>query len=289
MPRTSILSPVATKREALHDLGSGRQTIPVSDLRSEPASPKAFWDDRLSSTGPFRGPGTSGYSEAYNRALYRFNARVMDILLGPLPIDWRNARVLDVGSGRGFWLEYLIRKGADVDGVELTDFGFARLSEQYPQVHMYRGDVADPTVLPPAARYDLITAISVFIHIVEDGALASALGILSSHLRTGGYLVFNEKYPATSVTAGGYCRNRSRADWASLLQAAGLTPVREIPSHVLMAGNRTLDLLGNVLPGILLFGDELLLRISDNTGVLSQSRLRSMVEPRSTFVAARKG
>ena len=81
------------------------QTQAEATLTEKGFDPKAYWESRLSDEYSLAGVGYSGLGLSYNRWLYRIRKRVFRrTVRGFLVGDPGAARVLDVGSGTGFYI-----------------------------------------------------------------------------------------------------------------------------------------------------------------------------------------
>jgi SAM-dependent methyltransferase len=140
--------------------------------------PAAYWERRLE---PFDlgVVGYSGLGLPYNRWLYRVRSFVFRRAVREIGLP-RAARVLDVGSGTGFYLAEWQRAGVrELTGSDLTSIAVNALGERYPRVPLVRWDVADEPPFPPASL-DAISAFDVLFHIVDDGRYRAALANLAS-------------------------------------------------------------------------------------------------------------
>jgi SAM-dependent methyltransferase len=129
------------------------------------------------------------------RALFRID---------PVPADpkmaetWRFAwrrrelHLIDIGSGTGHWIDFfrdvfLVQRAV---GVEIVPAMVAHLREKYASdqaVSILEADVADPSFTAEPA--DLVSAIGVMFHIVDDARWARALANLAECTKPGGLLV----------------------------------------------------------------------------------------------------
>lgn len=137
-------------------------------------------------------------------------------LLGPrLP---RGGRVLDVGCNSGELLSLFQARGFVPFGIERSP-GPARFAERQLGVAIWRGSAED--VLPPDARFELVTLCHVLEHIPEPSAL---LARLATSLAAGGRLLIevpNADDALLEVWAGGY-RPLCPGDHVSFFDAAHL-------------------------------------------------------------------
>lgn len=130
-------------------------------------------------------PGKSAY---YNRFFDRTQIYALEMALRALPLDLRNKQLLDVGCGRGRWLNYFRHRfGAITSGIDL--------SEEAIQSCLASGldaQVASVTALPmPDASFDVLTSITVLLHIPYDQK-AKAVSEISRVLKPGGHAILLE-------------------------------------------------------------------------------------------------
>ncbi len=133
----------------------------------------------------------------------RNNETVLDAIAGIRGI--RGLRILDVGSGHGWFVDAAARRGAEAEGIEPDPGVAARAVESGRTVTVGYF----PEALPEGATYDVICFNDVLEHIVDVG---SALAACRERLRPGGLL-------AVSVPDADGTLFRA----ASLLRLAGWT------------------------------------------------------------------
>jgi SAM-dependent methyltransferase len=103
-------------------------------------------------------------------------------------------RVLDIGSGAGHWIDFFLDHfdASRVVGVDFAEPCAVRLRAKYggePRVEVVEDDVSR-SGFELAERFDVIVAIGVMFHVVDDATWARAIDNLSSHLMEGGAAVF---------------------------------------------------------------------------------------------------
>ncbi|KKL59685.1 hypothetical protein LCGC14_2212870 [marine sediment metagenome] len=67
-------------------------------------TPREYWDARLRAHWDLSGVGRGDYGVAYNRWIYRAQDRAVRRAFHHCSVDVSGKRVLDVGSGTGYWL-----------------------------------------------------------------------------------------------------------------------------------------------------------------------------------------
>lgn len=152
-----------------------------------PYDPQPYWRALLSRSLDLRGVSWPDLSLSFNRWQYR--AR-LEAIRRVTPTA-AGLRVLDVGAGTGFWVALWQSLGAaDVCGVDLTETSVEHLRARFPSQRFSQGDIAQ--AVPFAGPFDLISAIDVLLHIVDDTAYAQALHNLRTVSKVGTRLVLLE-------------------------------------------------------------------------------------------------
>jgi SAM-dependent methyltransferase len=160
--------------------------------------PKRYWNDILSDSFDLRGVGHYGLSESENAKMYAEKRAIIErelerhaITLGP------DTRTLEIGSGVGFWTEFLRAKGIrHYTGNDIAQVSVDTLSKRYPDFTFVHGDAGEIT-LPPAS-FNLGWMIDVTQHITDDAAFTRALGNVWQALRPGATFVVTFWDPATN-------------------------------------------------------------------------------------------
>src|SRR4051812_15466128 len=96
---------------------------------------RAYWEDRLDRHPGREGVGHAGLGEGLNGWMYRVRRRVFLRELAPLMDALPSRRVLDVGSGTGFYLDRWRELGAAaIVASDLTEVAVRRLRSANPDV-----------------------------------------------------------------------------------------------------------------------------------------------------------
>jgi len=197
---------------------------------------KSYWEERLSGEYSLLGVGDIGLGHAYNYWLYRVRSSIFNRLVrthwsGELP-----ERILDVGSGTGFYIDLWLQFGVkEVMGADLTAVAVKNLSERFPSAAGFEQlDISAP--LPKSiekASFDAISVFDVLFHIVEDAKFESALQNLGSLLKPGGLMLYSDNFPDTTQEIG----HQSSRSWQlvePMLKKSGLKVRKRCPMFVLM-------------------------------------------------------
>ena len=221
--------------------------------------PFAFWQRVLSASPDLRGTGEPGLSLAYNRAMYDLRRRVLERELAREGVDPRGRDVLDGGSGVGFYVDWYLRHGARVTGIELTDAGAELLRRRFPEARVLQGDLAETD---PGGTFNIVNCWDVLYHIVDDARWEAALTNLARAVAPGGVLLVSDVLRPYHGSLAGHNKPREEAAYARVLAANGLAVRRTVPTHWFL--NRDLKLFKGVnrLHGLLHLTDRLLLALA---------------------------
>ena len=192
-----------------------------------------YWEERLRGDYSLGGVGYQGLGEAFNRWGYRARRRVFLRLIRPLVSP--GARVLDVGSGTGFYLGLWRELGASsVTGSDLTEVAVERLAAQHAGVEAVRLDVGDEAIDLPEGSFDAVSAMDVLFHITDDARFARALVNVARLLRPGGLLVFSDLFVRGGSWRAPHQAIRSLEEVRGAVTAAGLREELRRPMLVLL-------------------------------------------------------
>lgn len=160
--------------------------------------PQRYWNDILSESFDLRGVGHFGRSEAENAAMYAKKRAIIEGELARHRVVLDSAtRVLEIGSGVGYWTEFLRSKGIrHYTGNDIAEVSVATLGARYPDFTFLLGDAGQITL--PAASFDLGWMIDVTQHITDDAAFDRALTNIWQALRPGAAFVVTFWDPGTN-------------------------------------------------------------------------------------------
>lgn len=199
--------------------------MPDSDTRS-------YWERRFGNEVSLRTVGWLGLGGRFNAWMYRVRARQFRRLVALYAFP--GMRVLDVGSGSGFYVELWRRFGACVAGCDITDAAVDTLRARYPGVPFERADVGEPGALGESARYDAVSAMDVLFHIVDDARWSSALANVASVLRPGGVFVLSDNFVHGTALRAATQVNRSLEEFERELTRDGFEVLVRRPVFALM-------------------------------------------------------
>jgi SAM-dependent methyltransferase len=195
--------------------------------------PERYWSERLGETFSLAGVGWLGLGESFNRWMYAVRRRVFRrTIRGLLKLD--AARVLDVGSGTGFYVKLWRELGvSDITGSDLTAVAVERLRLLFPALRFEQVDISQK-VIQLDGPFDAISAMDVLFHVVDDDAYEQALHNLAMLLTPGGRLIFTENLLHGETQSADHQTSRSLRHVEALLRKAGLELELRRPMFVLM-------------------------------------------------------
>jgi SAM-dependent methyltransferase len=160
--------------------------------------PREFWNAVLAGSFDLRGVGHYRLTEEENRRLYEKKRAIVEQQLEKLAVALAPpTMVLEIGSGVGFWTEFLQAKGvARYTGNDIAPVSIERLRARYPDFTWLQGDAGD--IVLAAAAFDLAFMIDVTQHITDDRAFGAAMRNVWRALRPGGVFFVTYWDPGTN-------------------------------------------------------------------------------------------
>jgi SAM-dependent methyltransferase len=109
-----------------------------------------------------------------------------------------NASVLDVGCGAGHWVDFYLEVfgASEVTGIEISRLSTAALQQKYGgmnNVCILEADISSPDFFLDK-QFDIINAIGVMFHIVDDNAWQLAVKNLATHLKKDGVMIIGGQF-----------------------------------------------------------------------------------------------
>jgi len=194
-----------------------------------------YWKDRLAGGLTLADIGYKGLGLAYNTWLYRVRRSVFLRVAGRLPCEWRRASVLDVGSGSGFYVSIMRELGVPaLVGTDITERSIEYLRQRYAGYSFVQCDIGAASPDLPGGPFDIITAMDVLFHIVDDQAYERAFTNVAAHLDSGGFFIFTEPGPGHTVQTAPHSKCRSESLVLHAMSRAGMEPVAHMPVFEIM-------------------------------------------------------
>jgi SAM-dependent methyltransferase len=200
----------------------------------------AYWEELLEDEFNESGVAYPQLARSINQAMYRTIGRSVARALKTTEASAPPGRVLDVGSGTGVWIDFWRRHGAaQITGVDLTATSVERLRHRWPEHEFLKADIGEADAALPM-DHDIVSAMSVLLHIVDDARFRQAFVNLAAALRLNGTLVLVEpvvvhRWWGPPFGEDANSKARPLADYRAALEAAGLELQSIRPATVLLA------------------------------------------------------
>ena len=196
--------------------------------------PRAYWERRLGERYTLDGVGWVGLGTAFNALVYRLRRRLFLRTVRRVLPRREAARVLDVGSGTGFYVDCWHALGVGtVAGADITDVAVTSLRRRYPDDRFERFDVGGTDVPFEPGSFDAISCMDVVFHIVDDARFTRAIRNMAALLTPGGVLVFSDNFLHGPAIRAEHQVSRALDEIEAAVGAAGLDVVERRPMFVL--------------------------------------------------------
>ncbi len=195
---------------------------------------KSYWESRLAENFNDRGVGDIGLPESYNRFLYRVRRQVFKRALKLARLDVANAKVIDFGSGTGFYIRNWMETGCkDLCGSDLTEVAVKNLSSEFPTVSFQQIDIGAERIPVAPSSYDAASCFDVLFHVVDDVCYDRAILNIATSLKKDGVFLYSDNLllRAFDVT---HQVGRTEATIVEKLKEHGFEIEARIPMFVLM-------------------------------------------------------
>jgi SAM-dependent methyltransferase len=138
------------------------------------------------------------------------------------------ARLLEGGVGVGAYAALWARLGVEHwVGVDISEEAVQDLRSRFP-AHQFEAD--DMTQLQLEEQgFDLVTAIDVLYHLVDDTAFTAALGQLGQRVRPGGWLLASDVFCKESRRTAEHVKRRPLEAYEGALSPLGFSVVQREP------------------------------------------------------------
>lgn len=194
---------------------------------------RSYWEARLGEEVPLNSVGYHGLSDAYVSWLYRVRERRFMRVVQPFLRS--GMRVLDAGSGGGFYVRLWQRLGVErITATDLTHASLRALARRFPGIDTAQFDLGGTGLPGTPGSYDAVSCMDVLHHLMDDSAYERAIRNCAKLLRSGGALVFTDNFLHSQEYRGPHHVSRPLAMIERIVRDAGLHMAVRKPMFVLM-------------------------------------------------------
>ncbi len=201
---------------------------------TQPFDPEAYWEKRMAGRSSIRTTGLSHLSLSFNRWIYLLRRTIFKRAVAVTDLDLPRARVLDVGTGVGFYaLQWHAAGARDFTGSDISSTAVERLRQRFPGA---RFEVADASEgLAHAGKdFDAVSMFDVVYHVIDDDRYRAVFRNIYDVLKPGGWFLFSENFVHHPTVRRRHFVARSIDETESAVRDAGFEIVRRQPMFVLM-------------------------------------------------------
>lgn len=181
--------------------------------------PGEYWERRIRAHPDLQATGHHKFGPDYNRWMYQTQLDCLNELIVKWGVQVAGKRVLDIGTGTGFFLNYFQGRGAAaVTGIDITRASIEYLREKFPDAQLLVADIS-AELIPIEEDFDVIAAMGVLYHIVEEVRFERALRNIFRCLKPGGHLFLTDSLDRSRVPAARHARLRPLEAYRPVLES----------------------------------------------------------------------
>jgi len=188
-----------------------------------------YWNNRLGENFSLKGVGHISFSRFYNTWLYKTKLFVLNKIKNEKKIILAQKKVLDIGSGTGFFVEYYTQKKAKITGLDITDISILYLSKKYPQSKFYTLDISNAMI---EEKFDIINMWDVIYHQVDENLFLQTLTNISKMLKPGSFFICTDTFGGNQVKqVNEHVVFRPMANYAGIMDKLGFKLIKIYPLY----------------------------------------------------------
>lgn len=171
----------------------------------------------------------------YNQWLYRRKKERLLESLYKAGFSPKGASVLEIATGTGVYVEMWKNLGVSrLSGIDISQNATDALAKRFPEYAFHKRDLAEPGLASlTGAGYDLVTAVDMLYHVVNDSDFPVALENLAESCRPGGFFAIHDFFMHHREMDFGYIKLRTLKVYQAALEKAGFEIVSRTPTFFL--------------------------------------------------------
>jgi SAM-dependent methyltransferase len=195
-----------------------------------------FWEKRLTKVSGLEGVGYAKLGKQFNYWGYKVRKYAFLKILHSLNTNLSSAKVLDVGSGTGFYIDIWQKLGANkITGVDITEISVSNLKKTFPDFTFFQHDISADISgrVDLIEQFDYISTMDVLFHIVDDIKFEKAIQNISSMLKKGGYFIYSDNFVNGKTDRRTHQVSHSKDELYLFFEKAGFEIIKHKPFMVL--------------------------------------------------------
>jgi predicted TPR repeat methyltransferase len=201
-------------------------------MAEEAFSPDEYWEERLTTGKGLVGVGHARMGRYFNYWAYKVRRHVFRRQVAATRVSARRARVLDIGSGSGFYIRLWKELGAThITGADLTNVAVRDLKKDYPSEEFFQCDIGDVNFNKEGElqQYDIVSCMDVLFHVVDDKRFEQAITNIASRLNNGGHFIYSDTFLHGKEIRGRHQVCRTKEYLYRVLEANGFEIITRRP------------------------------------------------------------
>lgn len=202
-----------------------------NDAQQNEYNPEEYWSNRYRDIDITKS-GHINLPAVYNEWLYRRKKDVLQAALKKVGFNSKGSSVFEIATGTGVYVEMWKQLGIErMAGIDISQAATDLVQKRFPEYSFNKYDVSEPGLETAVGRdFDLVTAIDVLYHVVDNEKFATALDNIAKTIKPGGLFVVHERFLKNNERKFSYIRWRTLDSYVAALQNAGFEVLFRMPT-----------------------------------------------------------
>ena len=182
-------------------------------MKENEFNPDAYWENRLHTISGLEGVGFKKLGPSFNKWAYKVRKKVFMNELKKMNLSMNDLRVLDIGSGTGFYIQAWRELNAkEIHGADISATSVENLKITFKEHQFFHCDIGDKNFNSDSKfkSYELISSMDVLFHIVDDARFEQAIANIASILNKGGFFIYSDNFLNSDTKRGESQVSRSK-------------------------------------------------------------------------------
>jgi SAM-dependent methyltransferase len=148
------------------------------------------------------------------------------------------SQALDIGSGVGWVVGQLLRRGFEVEGCDISPAAVERLRGAIPEATFFEIQLGRDPIPRESNSFDLVTALDVLYHVTEESPFEDAVREIARVTRPGGKVIVTDGFGDSDRSPAPHVRFRSLTRWKRAGEEQGIELRALLPLYRWMSRSR---------------------------------------------------